>query len=117
MLIDGYGGKGPGPTAGTEMEDLDLTVLAWPEFHGVDTHVNAEVDVVTVVLSGQGEAVLDGTRHELTPGQILVIPKGTERSIRSLSAEFRYVNVHKRRRRLMPQLTRREETSKLETKH
>jgi hypothetical protein len=36
----------------------------------------------------------------------LVIPKGAERTVRSLSGDFRYVNVHERRRRLMPQLSR-----------
>jgi mannose-6-phosphate isomerase-like protein (cupin superfamily) len=102
MLIDGHAGEGPGPVFGTEMEDLDLTVLAWSENRGVEPHVNSEVDVVTVVLSGQGEAVVNGMNYELKLGQILIIPKGAERSIRSLSTDFRYVNVHKRRRRLMP---------------
>jgi mannose-6-phosphate isomerase-like protein (cupin superfamily) len=102
MLIDGFAGKGPGPAYGTEMEDLDLTVLTWPEFRGIESHVNREVDVVTLVIAGEGAAVVDGVTYELRLGQILLIPKGSERSLRSLSSDFRYVNIHKRRRRLMP---------------
>lgn len=103
-VLDGYEGNGPGAAAGLQTEDLNLTVVAWPEHFSVDPHVNAEVDVVSIVLSGAGEAVIDGVTHSMRLGTILVIPKGSERSIRSLSVDFRYVNVHKRRRALMPRI-------------
>lgn len=91
---------------GREMEDLDATLLAWPQGHEIQAHVNAEVDVVTVVLSGSGVAQIDGAERALTAGSVLLIPKGAERSIRSTSDDFRYLNVHKRRKRLMPTLGR-----------
>ena len=102
--LDGYVGSGPGPVVGHETDDLDLTLLAWPEHHSIPSHINGEVDVVTVVLSGLGEAIVNGTRHELRLGSVLIIPKDAERSIKSLSPDFRYLNVHRRRKRLMPSI-------------
>jgi mannose-6-phosphate isomerase-like protein (cupin superfamily) len=104
IVLDGYDGGGPGAAAGLQTEDLNITVVAWPEHYGVDAHVNDQVDVVSVVLSGVGVATIDGTDHPLSLGTILVIPKGATRSIRSMSVDFRYVNVHKRKRALMPRI-------------
>ncbi len=101
-FIDGMAGNGPGPVVGRESEDLNLTLLAWPDGSSIDPHVNDEVDVVTVVITGRGKAVIGGESYELTTGSILLIPKGVERAIVSQSEDFRYVNIHKRRRRLMP---------------
>jgi uncharacterized cupin superfamily protein len=103
-VFDGYDGSGPGAAAGLQTEDLNLTVVAWPEHFSVEPHVNSEVDVVSIVLSGTGEAIVDGVTHELRLGTIVVIPKGSTRSIRSQSVDFRYVNVHKRKRALMPRV-------------
>jgi quercetin dioxygenase-like cupin family protein len=99
-LIDALAGEGPGPVVGRETEDLNATLLSWPKGHEIAAHVNAEVDVIMVVFAGNGVAETDGVTHELAAGNILVIPKGAERSVRSLSDDFRYLNVHKRRRRL-----------------
>ena len=101
-LIDAFAGYGPGPVVGRETEDLNATLLSWPRGHEIAAHVNAEVDVIMVVFAGSGLAAVDGSSHELAAGKILVIPKGAERSIRSMSEDFRYLNVHKRRKRLMP---------------
>ena len=67
-------------------------------------HTNTEVDVAMVVLQGRGAVEIDGERHELRAGNLVVLPKGVRRSIVALTADFRYLNVHKRRRRLMPTL-------------
>lgn len=104
ILLDGYIGTGPGVADATETEDLDVTIVSWPEHYTVSPHVNDEVDVVTIVLSGRGEATIDGEKHALRLGSILVIPKGAERAMRSQSVDFRYVNVHKRRRKLIPRI-------------
>lgn len=104
--FDAYEDHGPGAVHGYETDDLDLTVVAWPEFRGVDPHVNRDVDVACIVISGQGEAIVDGRRFALRLGSVVLIPKGAERSIRSKSVDFRYVNVHRRRKRLMPTMGR-----------
>ncbi|HWA83695.1 MAG TPA: cupin domain-containing protein [Fimbriimonadaceae bacterium] len=105
LHFDAYeSGDGPGAAVGIETEDINLTIVAWPEHFSVPPHVNTEVDVVTIVLSGIGKATVDGKEIDLRLGSVLVVPKGSERSIKSLSVDFRYVSVHKRRRRLMPQI-------------
>ncbi len=103
--LDGMAVAGTGPIVGREMADLNATLLAWPDGHRIETHVNDEVDVVTVVLAGEGVAIVDGEEHSLRTGTILLIPKGAARSIESRSDDFRYLNVHKRRR-MMPNMIR-----------
>ncbi len=93
---------GSGPAWGTECEDLNMTLLTWKAGESVQAHVNEEIDVVMVVVSGSGEASVSGEMHTLKPGDVLLIPKGAERSVRSLSDKFAYLNVHKRRKKLMP---------------
>ena len=91
-----------GPLFGGECEDLDYTLLQWRNAQGVQEHVNSEVDVIMIVLAGFGEVVLDGTSHAVAAGKAILIPKGAKRAIQSFSDDFRYLNIHKRKRRLMP---------------
>jgi mannose-6-phosphate isomerase-like protein (cupin superfamily) len=93
-----------GPIFGHETEDLDLTALAWAEGRGVGEHTNTEVDVAMIVLSGRGSILFGEERKEVGAGHLIVIPKGVLRSITALTSDFRYLNVHKRRKRLMPTL-------------
>jgi quercetin dioxygenase-like cupin family protein len=105
VYVDAYNaGEGHGAAFGLETEDLDMTLVAWPESYTVPPHVNSEVDVIMTVLSGTGEATVGAKLFPLRAGSILMIPKGAERSVRSMSDDFRYLNVHKRRRKLMPRL-------------
>lgn len=89
-----------GPLWGTESDDLDCTFLAWGSGQGVVEHVNSEVDVVMVVLSGIGRISLDGQSLDLSPGAVLMIPKGASRAIQAEEGGVAYLNVHKRRKRL-----------------
>lgn len=93
-----------GPIFGHETEDLDLTAVAWAEGRGVGEHTNAEVDVAMIVLSGRGVVQIDDRREEVAAGRLIVLPKGVRRAITALTSDFRYLNVHKRRKRLMPTL-------------
>lgn len=90
---------------GGASDDLNVTLVAWPNGGGVSPHVNAEVDVVLVAVEGAGEAVVDGQTFPLTAGQVLLIPKNRERAIRATSERFGYLSIH--RRRLGVQLTTR----------
>jgi len=87
---------------GGAMEDLNATLLSWPQGEGVAPHVNSEVDVALTVIEGAGEVVVDGETFALAAGQALLIPKGCERAIRSTSERFSYLSVHRRRPGLMP---------------
>jgi len=90
---DGHGGVRWGGAS----DDLNVTLLAWPEGGGVAPHLNAEVDVVLIVVEGAGEIVVDGRTFPLAAGQALLIPKGCERAIRGTSERFGYLSVHRRR--------------------
>ncbi len=91
---------GGGPLWATESDDLDCTFVAWGSGQGVVEHVNAEVDVVMVVLSGNGRVFLDGRSMDLAPGAVLMIPKDVSRAIQAGEGGVAYLNVHKRRKRL-----------------
>lgn len=51
---------------------------------GQETH--HDLDQFFRVEAGQGEAVLDGERHALTDGWVVVIPAGTEHNVINTSA-------------------------------
>lgn len=91
-----------GPQWGEESEQLDVTVLSWENGRGLEAQVNSELDVVFVVLQGEGVATVGGEEIALRPGLVLPIPKGVERGIRSTSERLTYASVHQRRRGLMP---------------
>ncbi len=91
---------------GTETEDLNATLVRWEIGDFVSAHRNDEVDVIVSVISGTGNAVVDGVAHPMFPGAILVIPKGTVRAITPSDCPLVYLNIHKRRRKLLPTMTR-----------
>jgi mannose-6-phosphate isomerase-like protein (cupin superfamily) len=90
----------------TETEDLDATLLSWEGEGGVAPHVNSEVDVVMIVLSGRGLVRVGEEKQSLEPGVIVVIPKSVEREVRCTSDRLTYLNVHKRRRKMQPNMVR-----------
>ena len=59
----------------------------------------ADVDVVWIGIEGTGVALVNGERHELRPGVLLLIPKGTMRAVEATSERLSYLSVHRRRRR------------------
>lgn len=95
-----------GPQWSHESADLDMTLLYWADGTGIEPHTNAEVDVVWIGIEGEGRATVDGEVHELRPGVTFLIPKGAERSVRSVSSPFLYLSIHRRRAGLRPTLGR-----------
>ena len=91
-----------GPQWAHESEDLDVTLLSWGEGRSIEAHVNSEVDVVLISIEGEGVVTIEGVAHELRPGQLLLIPKGSARSMESTSPRFSYLSLHRRRSGLMP---------------
>lgn len=91
-----------GPQWAHESEDLDITLLSWQAGQSIAPHINSEVDVVWIGVTGEGVAKINGASHELRPGVLLFIPKGCERSVEGVSTQFCYLSVHRRRRGLMP---------------
>jgi quercetin dioxygenase-like cupin family protein len=85
-----------------ETEDLDVNVVAFPAGRGVGAHVNDQTDVLLVVVAGGGVAEIDGRPHTLSPGVMVLIPKGTRRAVWSTTGRLVYVSCHRRRPRLRP---------------
>jgi uncharacterized cupin superfamily protein len=95
--VDLLRGSGIGPLWGLASTDLNATLLAWPPGRGVAEHVNAELDVLLVVLDGRGSAIIDGETHELAAGSAILIPRATRRAITAGEDGLRYLSVHRRR--------------------
>jgi quercetin dioxygenase-like cupin family protein len=78
-------------------EDLNANLVRFPAGWGVEEHVNEDVDVVLVGVSGEGSVAVDGEEYEMRPGNLVFAPKGSRRSITSVSDDFAYLSVHRRR--------------------
>lgn len=89
--------EGTGPVWGTETEDLNATLVAWPPGGGPSEHVNRERDVLLVVLAGSATVTVDGEAHVVDAGKVITIEKGSARVIAAGPDGVRYVSVHVRR--------------------
>lgn len=89
--------EGTGPLWGTETEDLNTTLLAWPAGAGPAEHVNPERDVLLVVLAGSATVTIDGETALVDTGQAITIEKGSTRRITAGREGVRYLSVHVRR--------------------
>lgn len=78
-------------------EELNANLVRFPTGGGVGGHVNDEVDVIFVGVSGLGAVVVDGEEHALEAGTLVFVPRFSRRSIRSASDDFAYLSVHRRR--------------------
>lgn len=92
------GVRGPG-TVWTQREgrDLNANLVRFPRGGGVGEHVNEEVDVLFIGVSGSGTVEVEGREHVLGAGVLVLAPKGARRATRSASEDFSYLTVHKRR--------------------
>ena len=102
-LLDAAANGGSGAILSRETEDLDLNLVRFANGAGVASHVNREVDVLLVAVSGVGTVSVGGERFSLESGTALLIPKDTVRAIESpASGEFVYLSIHRRRAGLLP---------------
>jgi quercetin dioxygenase-like cupin family protein/hemerythrin len=92
-----------GPISGAESEDLNATLLTWRAGSGPPEHVNAERDVLVVVLDGSVTVALEGEERRLERGEAIIIPKGGSRAITAGAEGVRYLSIHRRRPRLQIQ--------------
>ena len=96
-VVDLSCGAGSGPLWAMASHDLNATLLSWPAGDAVADHVNAELDVLVVVLDGVATITIDGAPHELRAPATILIPRGTRRAIRAGDGGTRYLSVHRRR--------------------
>jgi mannose-6-phosphate isomerase-like protein (cupin superfamily) len=98
LLQDGRSG----PVWSWSSDELNINLLHFDHGDGVAAHVNREVDVLGIVIAGEGVIVVNGAFQLLRPGMAFCIPKGAERALRSAGGPFTYVSCHRRRAGLMP---------------
>jgi quercetin dioxygenase-like cupin family protein len=91
-----------GPLWGVQTDDLNATLLSWEAGHVVPEHVNAERDVVMVVVAGSATIEVDGVPHAVEDAQLVLLRRGTARRVVAGPDGVRYVSVHRRRDPLMP---------------
>ncbi|MEJ7843564.1 MAG: cupin domain-containing protein [Rubrobacter sp.] len=77
--------------------DLNANLVRFGPGRGVGEHVNDEVDVVFLGVSGSGFIEVGGEERALGAGVLVFVPKGVRRSTRAASEDFAYLTVHKRR--------------------
>ena len=77
--------------------DLNANLVRFEAGRGVGEHVNDEVDVLIVGVSGSGLVSVDGEEHPLSNGVMVFVPRGARRYTRAVSEDFAYLSVHRRR--------------------
>jgi quercetin dioxygenase-like cupin family protein len=93
-----------GPVWTTASEDLNVNLVVVRAGEGIAEHVNTELDVLIVGISGEGIVNVNGESHPLTAGQLVLVPKGAVRSTRAATDRFAYLTCHRRRSGLFPTL-------------
>jgi quercetin dioxygenase-like cupin family protein len=91
-----------GPIWSMTSEQLNINLLRFTAGETISEHVNSEVDVLGVVIEGEGVVTVGTTDSVVQAGSLFVIPRGTWRAIRSTSAVFAYLSCHRRRAGLQP---------------
>jgi len=93
-----------GPIWSVNSEQLNVNLLRLPTGDGIAEHVNNEVDVVLVIFEGSGELTVDGVTYPLSPGRVLLVPRGATRTMRCTAGPLIYLTCHRRRAGLMPSI-------------
>ncbi len=80
--------------------DLNANLVRFGTGQGVGEHVNDEVEVIVVGVSGSGIVTVDREEHALSAGMMVFMPKGARHPTVSTSEYFAYLTAHLRRRPL-----------------
>jgi quercetin dioxygenase-like cupin family protein len=63
----------------------------------VDTHAEPDLDVLLLVLAGDGTLAAAGEALRLASGTVLWLPRGSSRSLTAGDGGMSYLTVHRRR--------------------
>ncbi|ACZ42236.1 Cupin 2 conserved barrel domain protein [Thermobaculum terrenum ATCC BAA-798] len=85
-----------------QTEDLNINLVHLDAGASIDRHHNNEVDVLILVIQGEGKVEIDDAEISIRSGDLLVIPKAAQRSIAATKTNLLYVTCHRRRHGLMP---------------
>jgi quercetin dioxygenase-like cupin family protein len=78
-------------------DELNANLVRFEAGGGVGEHVNDEVDVIIVGVSGSGSVKVDGEEYPLSKGTMTFVPWGARRSTQATFGDFAYLSVHRRR--------------------
>lgn len=81
--------------------DLDSNIIALPPGQGIDSHAGPDLDVLIHILSGTGTLTTEIGAIDLTPGQLLWLPRRSQRQFTAGLDGLRYLTVHQRRQPLV----------------
>ncbi|MEU6534118.1 cupin domain-containing protein [Streptomyces sp. NPDC046928] len=76
---------------------LDANVVHLPPGRRVDTHVEPDLDVLLLVVTGDGTVTGPDGDGPLTAGALLWLPRGSRRALAAGERGLSYVTVHRRR--------------------
>ncbi|MFF3906628.1 hypothetical protein ACFYZJ_11655 [Streptomyces sp. NPDC001848] len=76
---------------------LDANLIRLPTLQRVDTHTEPDLDVLLLVLTGDGILGSPDGPRRLTEGTLLWLPRGSTRSVTAGEDGLSYLTVHKRR--------------------
>ncbi len=79
-----------------ESEQLNANLVKLEAGESIADHLNGEVDVLLVVQGGAGSVVIDGVAHEVADQSVVLVPRGTRRSIHA-DRRLLYFSIHQRR--------------------
>ncbi|GAA2611447.1 cupin domain-containing protein [Streptomyces violaceus] len=76
---------------------LDANLIRIPPQGRIDTHTEPDLDVILLVVAGDGTLGPAADPQPLAPGSLVWLPHGSERSLVAGSRGLSYVTVHRRR--------------------
>ena len=91
-----------GPIWSLSSEQLNINLLRFGTGEGIPPHINDEVDVLIVIVEGEGALTLGDEERPIRTGQAALIPRGARRAIRCTSSSLAYLSCHRRRGGLIP---------------
>lgn len=77
--------------------DLNVNLVDLEADHRIGDHANHEVDVLVSVVSGAGSVTVEDVEHQVRPGTLVLVPKGTRRSVAAGPDGLAYLSIHRRR--------------------
>ncbi|CAJ1498266.1 DUF2249 domain-containing protein [[Mycobacterium] burgundiense] len=84
--------------------DLDSNIVALAPGGGIDSHTGPDLDVLIYVLSGDGQLTTELETHlALAPGDLVWLPRRSQRKFSAGRNGLRYLTVHQRRKALVLQ--------------
>ncbi len=76
---------------------LDANVVHLPRGQSVGTHAEPDLDVLLLVVAGDGVLDAAGQARHLPSGALLWLPRGAERGLSAGQDGMSYLTVHRRR--------------------